>query len=496
MKSGPWRASFWLTPRTVGGRNALGKLAFAGSGRHLEPLILERAEHPVSRREIDVDVLKVLYRLIKTGHTAYLVGGGVRDLMLGRKPKDFDVATTAHPQEVRALFRNSRLIGRRFRLVHVFFGPKNIEVATFRRRSEEPAPGNDLLIRHDNTFGTAEEDAFRRDFTVNALFYDPQTFRVVDYTGGVADLRARLIRTIGNPDLRMREDPVRMMRAVRFAAKLGFEIESATRAAIERNRTDLLKSAIPRVVEETYRTIGQAGAARAVLLMEQLGLLEQLMPWLSAHLKAGTQPLAEAFTIRNLAALGEAISAGVTCGRDLVLAATFLDQWLAGVPVQDSAARLDLVGELKRRGFPGADAEGMRLILDAYPRLMKPSHATRRLMRRPYFETARRLCEMTAAVYGTNTSALTRFLADPFAYLQASAATGQAPYEPGRKRRPRRRGRRGRRRRWSERANQARPEAAIGAPSPATNGLDEAPDRSGEASASAPQDHPLRGRTE
>ncbi|MGH7843045.1 MAG: polynucleotide adenylyltransferase PcnB, partial [Candidatus Binataceae bacterium] len=138
----------------------------------MEPTIVERADHPISRRDIDPNVLKVLYRLIGAGHRAYLVGGGVRDLMLGRRPKDFDVATSAHPHQVRELFRNSRLIGRRFRLVHVFFGQQNLEVATFRRRSEELADGDDPLIRHDNTFGTAEEDAFRRDFTINGLFYD------------------------------------------------------------------------------------------------------------------------------------------------------------------------------------------------------------------------------------------------------------------------------------------------------------------------------------
>ena len=214
----------------------------------MEPRIIERAEHPISRRDIDPSVLKVLYRLINAGHLAYLVGGGVRDLMLGRRPKDFDVGTSAHPQQVRDLFRNSRLIGRRFRLVHVFFGPHNVEVATFRRRSEELGGLDDPLIRLDNTFGTPQEDAFRRDFTVNALFYDPATFHVIDYTGGVEDLGARLIRTIGDPETRMREDPVRMLRAVRFAAKLDFAIEPATRAAIERHRHDLLKAAMPRTV--------------------------------------------------------------------------------------------------------------------------------------------------------------------------------------------------------------------------------------------------------
>ncbi len=410
----------------------------------MEPHILERAEHPISRRDIDPDVLKVLYRLIKAGHIAYLVGGGVRDLMLGRRPKDFDVATDAHPQQVRDLFRNSRLIGRRFRLVHVFFGPKNIEVATFRRRSEDVSI-EDPLIRHDNTFGNPEEDAFRRDFTVNALFYDPQTFRVIDYCGGVPDLKARLIRTIGDPELRMREDPVRMMRAVRFAARLGFEIEPATRAAIEQHRADLLKSSVPRLVEETYRTIGQAGAARALLLMEELGLLEQLMPWVSAHLKSEARPLADSRTIRNLAALGKAIGGGLTPNHQIILAAIFLDQQQAPAPAANGAhARFDLLAELRQRGFARGDTEAMRLILDAQPHLANPSRRTRRLMRRPYFADACLLFELTAPNYQSDSAKLTRFMHDPEAYL----AERPAPHpgeRPGRRRRRRRGGRR-----WQE----------------------------------------------
>jgi poly(A) polymerase len=407
----------------------------------LEPHILERAEHPISRRDIDPDVLKVLYRLIQAGHLAYLVGGSVRDLMLGRRPKDFDVATGAHPQQVRDLFRNSRLIGRRFRLVHVFFGPKNIEVATFRKQSEGVS-SDDPMIRHDNTFGTPEEDAFRRDFTVNSLFYDPQTFRVIDYAAGVADLRARLIRTIGDPDLRMREDPVRMLRAVRFAAKLGFEIEATTLAAIERHRCDLLKSSMPRVVEETFRTIGQTGAARALVLMEKLGLLEQLMPWLSAHLKAEAVALEDARTVRSLAALGETISTGVTPPREVVLAAMFLDLRTSRNPspsdASQSGAEFDLVGELRKRGFARADTEIMRLIIEAFPHLVNPSRRTRKLMRRPYFENARRLFEIIAPTYGADASALVRFLRDPQAYLE-QRPTGSADSGPPKRRRKRRR---------------------------------------------------------
>ena len=438
MNDGRRRASFLDAPELLA--DEMGR--FARHEHRLEPHILERAEHPISRRDIDPDVLKVLYRLIQAGHLAYLVGGSVRDLMLGRRPKDFDVATGAHPQEIRDLFRNSRVIGRRFRLVHVFFGPKNIEVATFRKQAEAVSI-DDPIIRHDNTFGTPEEDAFRRDFTVNSLFYDPQTFRVIDYAGGVNDLRARLIRTIGDPELRMREDPVRMLRAVRFAAKLGFEIEATTLAAIEQHRCDLLKSSMPRVVEETFRTVGQTGAARALVLMEKLGLLEQLMPWLSAHLKAEAVALENARTVRGLAALGETISTAVTPPREVVLAAMFLDLQTLQNPVHAAAtkngAMFDLVGELRKRGFARADTEIMRLIIEAFPHLMKPSRRTRKLMRRPYFENACRLFEIVASTYDADTSALQRFLRDPQAYFEERPApSADSPPKRRRKRRRRR----------------------------------------------------------
>jgi len=411
----------------------------------LEPRILERAQHPISRNDIDPNVVKVLYRLINAGHVAYLVGGGVRDLMVGRRPKDFDVATSAHPQQVRDLFRNSRLIGRRFRLVHVFFGPRNIEVATFRRRSEETEGSGDPLIRLDNTFGTPEEDAFRRDFTVNALFYDPATFHVIDYTGGVEDLRARLIRTIGEPELRMREDPVRMMRAVRFAAKLGFEIEPATRAAIERHREDLLKAAMPRLVEETFRTLGQPATAQALLLMQEIGLIEPLLPFLADHLKKHLGDPAEAPTALNMKALGQALENGLAPDHEIVLAAIFLD--FVRARAHQESDEFDLLAELRGHGFARGDTERMRLILDAFEHLAAPSRRTRRLMRRPYFGEARRFFEMTAPAYGIDTGVLQRFLADPenfFVRRQAAATTNESEPPDGgqRRRRRRRRGRR------------------------------------------------------
>src|SRR5499426_3396173 len=221
-----------------------------------EPVIIAREAHSISRKQIDPDALKVLYRLHQSNYTAYLVGGSVRDLLLGRRPKDFDVGTSAHPYQIKKLFRNCWIIGRRFRLAHVRFGTKTIEVATFRRQVEPgeeivqdgvPAPDpttpeGEHLIHRDNTFGTPEEDAFRRDFTINALFYDIANFSVIDYVGGLDDLRAGVVRSIGDPHVRLREDPVRMIRAIALAARLDFAIEPTLVEAIRTHRREIAKS--------------------------------------------------------------------------------------------------------------------------------------------------------------------------------------------------------------------------------------------------------------
>jgi poly(A) polymerase len=365
----------------------------------VEARILERAQHPISRRNIDPNVLKVLYRLINAGHVAYLVGGGVRDLMLERQPKDFDVGTSAHPHQVRELFRNSRLVGRRFRLAHVFFGPQNIEVATFRRRGEVDPQDDDPLIRHDNTFGTPEEDALRRDFTVNSLFYDPRTFQVIDYVGGLEDLQTRLIRTVSDPEVRMREDPVRMIRAVRFAAKLGFEIEPGTRSAINSYREDLLKSSTPRLVEEIFRTFSAAPPARALVLMEQLGLLEVVLPFLSEHIRAGDLVLEESATVRNLALLERAMAGGLEPSRAFTLACLFTDLHLHLQTQPPETQRLELLEEMRTRGFPRGETERMRLLLNALSRLLNPNRRLRGMHRRPYFEEAKALHELLSPHY-------------------------------------------------------------------------------------------------
>src|SRR6516225_2507907 len=258
----------------------------------IEPRIVPRAEHPLSRRDVDPDALKVLYRLKEGQHIAYLVGGSVRDLLLGRKPKDFDVGTSAHPYQVKKLFRNCWIIGRRFRLAHVRFGAKVIEVATFRRQVEPgeevvqdgvPAPDRSTpegehLIHHDNTFGTPEQDAFRRDFTINALFYDISTFSVIDYVNGLDDLRARIVRSIGNPDVRLREDPVRMLRALALAARLDFKIDPQSLHAIRIHRHEIAKSAAPRVLEELYKILRAGSAERAFRSLAAVGILELTAP--------------------------------------------------------------------------------------------------------------------------------------------------------------------------------------------------------------------------
>lgn len=244
-----------------------------------EALVVERSEHSVSRKEVPDNVLKVLYRLHRSGYRAYLCGGSVRDLMMKRKPKDFDVVTDAHPNDVRRLFRNSRVIGRRFRLVHVMFQDAIVEVATFRKEPERIVDEHaELLVTDDNTFGSPLEDARRRDFTINGLFYDIATFCVVDYVGGLRDLDERLIRVIGDPDVRFREDPVRMMRAVEFASRLDFEIEEQTYDAIIEHRSEILKASPARVSEELLELLRRGWSLDAIELLVDTRLFEPLMP--------------------------------------------------------------------------------------------------------------------------------------------------------------------------------------------------------------------------
>src|SRR5436309_6626799 len=294
------------------------------------PLATTPAEGQKGRPEIreewlDSDAVKVVRRLKKADFTAYLVGGCVRDLLLGMHPKDFDVATSAHPNQVKATFRNSRLIGRRFRLAHVYYkGGKVVEVSTFRANPLDELTDlpQDLLIRHDNVFGDEEEDARRRDFTINGLFYEVDEGRVVDHVGGKADLRARLVRTIGDPDVRMREDPVRILRAIRFAAKCGLSVEARTYAAMKTHVAEIPRCAPPRVLEEVLKLLRSGASRRSFELLRDVGALRVLLPPVAEHLERSGPEAAE----RHLRAL-DALDAHVRVGEipsDAVLLAALL----------------------------------------------------------------------------------------------------------------------------------------------------------------------------
>jgi poly(A) polymerase len=242
----------------------------------------------IPRELIDEDADKVVRRLSRHGYQAYLVGGCVRDLLLGRVPKDFDVATSATPKEIRRLFRNCRIIGRRFTLAHIFFGPKIIETSTFRANPREGlSEADELLIRRDNVFGSDTEDAQRRDFTINGLFYDIEEERVIDHVSGLPDLESRLVRTIGNANIRFREDPVRMLRAVKFAARLDFDVSDETYQAILRHRGEINKCAAPRVLEEVYRLLKGSAARRSMKLLLETGLGAMLSTRLTALFGGG-----------------------------------------------------------------------------------------------------------------------------------------------------------------------------------------------------------------
>jgi poly(A) polymerase len=249
-----------------------------GIGRAL-PRVVTSAEIPDS--VLDQDALRVISRLTRHGHQAYLVGGCVRDLLLGRHPKDFDVATSAHPRQVKRLFRNGRIIGRRFKLVHIAYGGHIIETATFRREPTPRAPGQgdaDLLIVEDNEFGSAEEDARRRDFTINALFLDPARRRILDYVGGLHDLEQGVLRTIGDPRVRMAEDPVRILRAIKFATRLALRIETGTWEAMIEVSPELGRSARPRVLEEILRLLRSGTALGAFRMLRRSSALSVILP--------------------------------------------------------------------------------------------------------------------------------------------------------------------------------------------------------------------------
>ena len=413
------------------------------------PLVLHRRDHSVSRENIERNALKVLYRLHRAGYKSYVVGGGVRDLMLGRRPKDFDVGTDAHPQDIRRLFRNSRIIGRRFRLAHVYFREGIIEVSTFRRdpdpKAQKGAAG-DPLITNDNTFGTPREDAFRRDFTVNALFYDIGDYSVIDYVDGVEDLRRQTIRCIGEPAVRFQEDPVRMVRACEFAARLGFGIDEETQYAISENGYLIDRAAPSRLTEEVIQLLHSGSAGSAMQWMLDLGLMESFLPEALAMLNRGSTA--------ELAGIVPALDRMVAEGRQ------FSDAVLLGVLLlpevtrrsrqrsHKSAKRLsvgamrqiisDVVDPFARRFTLSRDrAERTRQALLGHYRMGEPGlkgSARVQMANRPYLKDALALKELEVEVTGRGSE-------DLELWRHAERQRQSAPE------RHRRRGRRPRRRR-------------------------------------------------
>lgn len=400
-------------------------------------VVRERHEHCISRSNIDPDAVKVLYRLANTGYTAYLVGGSVRDLLLGRQPKDFDVGTDARPNDIRHLFRNCFLIGRRFRLAHIVFGRKVIETSTFRRQPDESESENGIYQTEDNTFGTPEEDAKRRDFTVNGLFYDIKTFSVIDYVGGLKDLEKRVLRCIGDPNIRFREDPVRMMRAVKFAARLDFEMDRACRKAILKHHADIANASTPRVCEEVFRLFTYSSSAAAFLLLWEFKLMQDILPELSAYIdRSGGKKSPIWSYLRALDAHPQ--SADLTNG--IRAACLYYPLFLELMKAEETAfphgrinrqhvARKALHSLAERMHVPKATLFTAVALFDVQRRLAEGPKKGRsqRFLRHPIFEEALAFNQIAAAAEGADASALNEWKS---LYDQEVAAHAARAAEP------------------------------------------------------------------
>lgn len=340
------------------------------------PRIIPRDQHPITRKDIDLEALKVMYRLRDAGFSAYLVGGAVRDLYLGKTPKDFDISTNARPGEIRKIFRNSRIIGKRFRLVQVFFhGDKIVEVSTLRSLSEHDLDGSEEVLPANNTFGTVAEDSWRRDLTINSLFYDIDNFTILDHVGGVADLTSGIVRIIGSPGRRIRRDPVRIMRAVRHAARSGFEIEPETWQAIKDHLDYLQQCPESRIRDELFKDLkGGASSAWASLAMD-CGLFSAIFPFYAAESVGEVRSA----ILANLAVADRLQSEGVALGEHFLLALLLLP-WalqeldLLVAPDQGESGanfarvvrdRLELM--LGKLNFTRAQKEGMAMLLVNLP---------------------------------------------------------------------------------------------------------------------------------
>lgn len=366
--------------------------------------IYTRSEHCISRKQISENALKVLYRLQKEGFDAYLVGGCVRDLLLGREPKDFDVATNADPEQVRKVFRNCRLIGRRFRLAHVHFGQEVIEVATFRgageAKNDEQVLNKEGRLLRDNVYGTIEEDVWRRDFTVNALYYNIKDFSVVDYTGGMADHKAGILRLIGDPETRFREDPVRMLRAVRFAVKLGFHIHPDCEKSIHDVAPLLANIPAARLYDEALKLFLSGYALQTFELLRHYGLFQVLFPITEHSLAVEDQGFPRLLLIKALENSDNRIAEGKTVTAYFLFAAFLWDavqirakQKLAKGSVEfiayQEAANEVIATQVKSTALPRHITLAMREVWSLQPKFnacvgSKPS----RLITHPRFRAA------------------------------------------------------------------------------------------------------------
>jgi poly(A) polymerase len=403
----------------------------AGTGLVRHPAALDESR-------IDADAAKVVRRLERSGFQAYLVGGCVRDLLLGGKPKDFDIATSARPEDVRALFRNCRFIGRRFRLAHVLFaGGKVVEVATFRRSpqtevvevSDDDAADatdatDDLLIRSDNVFGDAHEDAIRRDFTINALFYDLDRREVLDWCGGMADIARRTIHTIGDPIVRFREDPVRILRAIKFAARLDLGIEPDVYDAMVACREELARAARARIFEEILRLMRGGAAHRSMWLLWEMGAMAILLPELAAFIDDEEATGGGAARVwKRLDLIDSKIKHRGTAPNDIVLWSALLAEPLAeataGSPDRVQATLEFLEPVIERIAMPRRIADAMRRIMAMLPRLAQGK--TGRFLRSDVVSLAVDVLEFELETRGAST--------DMVATLRAEVAAAGPPTE-------------------------------------------------------------------
>ena len=350
------------------------------------PNIITRDNHDISRRDISDNALKVLYRLKDAGYQGFLVGGGVRDILLGKQPKDFDIATDAHPEQVHKLFRNSILIGRRFRLVHVRFGREVIEVATFRAshltsdNSNQAKQAESGMLLRDNVYGTVDDDAMRRDFTINAMYYNINGFTIHDFAGGIEDIEKRSIRMIGDPQARYREDPVRMLRAIRFAAKLDFEIDPATAEPIHTLGHLLEPIPAARMFEEILKLLLSGNGEQTYYLLRDFDLFKFLFPATDAAIENDTSEdfQVEDFVILALRNSDERIAQGKSVTPAYLLAALLwhpLQQRLSNIrnmppiPAMHQAAQEVILQQVKRTSIPRRFSTPMKEIWDMQLRL-------------------------------------------------------------------------------------------------------------------------------